>query len=482
MSIETARARVHRSGRCESSRDVLARGAVLVLLDSCAWLVAVLVATVLRYEMDLSQIDVAPTRHLIVVAILAQVVVGGVSQTYRGRHAVGSLDDAVNISGSIGITAVVVATINVLVDPTFAPRSVPLIAVPIALLLAVGARVAVRRLREWNTRPDHRSSRRVIVYGAGNEGELLLRSMLSDPRGDYLPVALLDDNPQLRRRRISGVSVSGTRTDIAAAASKSGADLLVIAGRASDRSIREIHEAALEAGLDVRLAPPLTEALQQLPGRPDADQKREVRRPAGAPAVLSRGKRALDILLCSLSLLVVLPVLLLIAAVLKLSTGEVLYGAKRVGRDGQIFTMYKFSTMVPGDSGPRLTRAGDPRITRVGRWLRTTKLNELPQVFNIIKGDMSLVGPRPEDPRYAAFYSERQRRVLSVRPGMTSLAFLEFGDEQEFIERVRPPDIESYYLTRLLPAKLDIELRYIDHWTLLGDLRIIARTFSGLLT
>jgi lipopolysaccharide/colanic/teichoic acid biosynthesis glycosyltransferase len=128
-----------------------------------------------------------------------------------------------------------------------------------------------------------------------------------------------------------------------------------------------------------------------------------------------------------------------------------------------------------------VTTDGDPRITPIGRWLRATKLNELPQILNVIKGDMSLVGPRPEDPRYAVHYSARHRRVLAVRPGMTSLAYLQFGDEQAYIARHDPSDLEAFYLQQLLPEKLDIELSYVDNWTLGSDLRILAGTVKELL-
>ncbi len=162
--------------------------------------------------------------------------------------------------------------------------------------------------------------------------------------------------------------------------------------------------------------------------------------PAVAPhaAARSRAKRALDIAVSLVAVLIVIPLLLVIAVVLKLTAGEVIYRAPRIGRDGQLFTMFKFVTMTRGDTGPRVTGRGDLRITEVGRWLRATKLNELPQLFNVIKGEMSVVGPRPEDPRYAAYYSAHHRPVLDVRPGMTSRAFLSFGDEEEFIARARP--------------------------------------------
>jgi lipopolysaccharide/colanic/teichoic acid biosynthesis glycosyltransferase len=133
------------------------------------------------------------------------------------------------------------------------------------------------------------------------------------------------------------------------------------------------------------------------------------------------------------------------------------------------------------DSGPRVTGRNDMRITDVGRWLRATKLNELPQLVNVIKGEMSLVGPRPEDPRYADHYSPRHRQVLAVRPGLTSLAFLRFGDEEAFIARAAPADVEAYYLQDLLPKKLDIELDYVSTWSVRQDLRILAGTVLTML-
>jgi lipopolysaccharide/colanic/teichoic acid biosynthesis glycosyltransferase len=199
-------------------------------------------------------------------------------------------------------------------------------------------------------------------------------------------------------------------------------------------------------------------------------------------AAESWSKRVLDLALSLVVVLILIPLLLLIAVVLKWTAGEVIYRAPRIGRDGQLFTMFKFVTMNRDDSGPRVTGRGDLRITPIGRWLRATKLNELPQLFNVIKGDMSVVGPRPEDPRYAAHYSVHHRQVLAVRPGMTSLAFLRFGDEEEFIARAGPTDVEAYYLQELLPKKLDIELDYVRTWSLLKDLRIVLGTVRTLLS
>lgn len=202
----------------------------------------------------------------------------------------------------------------------------------------------------------------------------------------------------------------------------------------------------------------------------------------GRPPFARRAtKRALDVVVSLLALPVFLIVMLVIAIPLKLdSPGPVLYHARRVGRDMRMFDILKIRTMTCESRGPGITRSGDARITRIGRWLRGSKLDELPQIINVLKGDMSLVGPRPEDPRYIEAYSVEQREVLSVRPGLTCLAFLRFGHEQAFIERAQPADVETFYVTEVLPEKLAIELEYVRGWSIWGDLAIMARTFIGL--
>jgi lipopolysaccharide/colanic/teichoic acid biosynthesis glycosyltransferase len=196
----------------------------------------------------------------------------------------------------------------------------------------------------------------------------------------------------------------------------------------------------------------------------------------------SRVKRLLDLVLCLATLPLSMPLMALIAVLVKLGgRGRVLYRARRVGRGGAEFNMLKFRTMAPGCGGLPVTCSGDPRVTRVGKWLRASKLDELPQIFNVIRGEMSLVGPRPEDPLYVAAYTPEQRLVLSVRPGMANSAFLRFGHELKYIERVAPDDLDRFYRAELLPQTLDLELRYVRGWTLTGDLRILVQTLAGLL-
>ncbi len=175
------------------------------------------------------------------------------------------------------------------------------------------------------------------------------------------------------------------------------------------------------------------------------------------------------------------PLLAVIASAVRLdSPGPVLYGARRAGRGGAEFTMYKFRTMQVdrAGQGARITTRGDRRITGIGRALRRTKLDELPQLWNVLVGDMSLVGPRPEDLHYVALYSPDERRVLEVRPGITGLASVRFRHEEELLVG---PDWERTYLERVMPAKLRIDLQYVERRSLALDARVLWATVHALL-
>jgi len=190
--------------------------------------------------------------------------------------------------------------------------------------------------------------------------------------------------------------------------------------------------------------------------------------------------RIFDILASFIGLLLLSPLFALVALALKLdSAGPVFYRAQRVGRNGVPFRLYKFrSMMVDADKrGPGITATGDARITRVGRFLRRTKIDELPQLINVLKGEMSLVGPRPEDPRYVALYTPEQRRVLAVRPGITSAASLAYRHEEQLLAG---EDWETVYRTRVLPDKLAIDLAYLERRTFASDLKLILQTIVAI--
>lgn len=191
-------------------------------------------------------------------------------------------------------------------------------------------------------------------------------------------------------------------------------------------------------------------------------------------------KRLVDIVLSALGLLLLAPLLLLVALWVKLdSPGPVFFRQQRVGRHGKPFLIHKFRTMRVDNAGPQITIGADPRITRSGRLLRATKLDELPQLWDVMRGAMSLVGPRPEVPRYVALYpAELREIVLSVRPGITDLASLEFRHESELLARAADPERE--YVEVVMPQKLALARRYVETASLLQDLRIIGRTLAVL--
>ncbi|MCB0764666.1 MAG: sugar transferase [Flavobacteriales bacterium] len=193
-------------------------------------------------------------------------------------------------------------------------------------------------------------------------------------------------------------------------------------------------------------------------------------------------KRIFDIVTSATALLVLLPLLLVLGiAVFVSSPGGAFFTQVRIGRHGKPFGLIKFRTMRPDSEGQgQLTIGGrDPRITGVGRILRRTKSDELPQLLNILKGDMSVVGPRPEVPRYVALYSPEQRHVLSVRPGLSSLASIAYINENEILGRSADP--ERTYIEEVMPAKLALDLQYVKQQSLALDLRIVLRTIRRLL-
>ena len=193
-------------------------------------------------------------------------------------------------------------------------------------------------------------------------------------------------------------------------------------------------------------------------------------------------KRAFDIAFSATVLLLLAPLLAVIALWVRCdSPGPIFYLQGRVGRHGQPFRIYKFRTMQVGAdaAGPQITIGRDARITRAGHVLRRAKLDELPQFANVLRGEMSVVGPRPEVPRYVALYpTDVAAQVLSVRPGITDLASLAFRDEGDLLARSDDP--ERTYVQDILPAKLQYACQYVQTRSLWLDLSIIVRTVATL--
>ena len=189
-------------------------------------------------------------------------------------------------------------------------------------------------------------------------------------------------------------------------------------------------------------------------------------------------KRALDLVVSGVAIVLLAPAIACIAAAVLLDSGPpVFYGQERVGLDFGRFRIWKFRSMRRDNSGSKITVRGDSRITRVGRVLRATKLDELPQLWNVFGGQMSLVGPRPEVPEYVEMYRNRYEAILTVRPGITDLASIQFRDEEVILAASADP-IE-YYTSQILPAKLDLADAYLQKRSLLLDMSIILRTLGA---
>ena len=201
-------------------------------------------------------------------------------------------------------------------------------------------------------------------------------------------------------------------------------------------------------------------------------------------------KRLFDIFFSAIGLVVCAPIFLVAAVAVAVSSpGGVLFTQERVGMGLLPFRMYKFRSMVgvgasgvtggdvtDGKAGPLVTAGGDERVTRVGRWLRRAKVDELPQLWNVLKGDMSLVGPRPEVPKFVAFYRDDFAEVLRVRPGITDAASVAYIDEEELLGGRDDP--EAYYVSEILPEKIKMAKLYAERSSILYDFKIIIVTLG----
>lgn len=193
-------------------------------------------------------------------------------------------------------------------------------------------------------------------------------------------------------------------------------------------------------------------------------------------------KRAMDIVISGAALVVLSPVLLLVALLIKIDDpGPVFYRQVRVGKDGKTFRIFKFRSMVvdADKKGLQITVGRDPRITRMGAFLRKTKLDELAQLINVFVGDMSFVGPRPEVPKYVELYTLYQRQVLLVRPGITDYASIAYRNENDLLAGAQDP--EKMYIETIMPDKIELNMKYLHEISPLTDIRLIFKTIAAVI-
>lgn len=224
-------------------------------------------------------------------------------------------------------------------------------------------------------------------------------------------------------------------------------------------------------------------SVADMPG--NLQDQRDVTGPAGPSAwCLSQSKRAFDFVGGCLLLVLGTPVMLLVAVLVAItSRGPILFRQPRVGRNGREFILLKYRSMRQNlrDSGPGLTRKGDSRVTAVGRVLRRSKLDELPQLINVIRGDMSLVGPRPDLAEYLRNLTPQEKSILALRPGIASVTSLRFVNEEELFAEVSPEKLIDHYTNIHLPEKIRQDLEYARTASLGSDVALLLHTISGVI-
>jgi lipopolysaccharide/colanic/teichoic acid biosynthesis glycosyltransferase len=341
--------------------------------------------------------------------------------------------------------------------------------------VAIGA-LAAALLRRLLAPHLHVRSNRVLIVGSGEVGQHVARTFARQPGLQVIGFADEDPRPILDLDH----PVLGGLSDVPGLARTHGADTVIFAYAAKrDRAIVKIMRECRSLGVAVGVVPRMFQ---------EFDRRFVVRRVSGLPVLaieprwrdrpLPRVTRAVDVAVSLTGLIVTAPLFLLIGIAIKVeSRGPVFYWGRRVGEGGREFDMLKFRKMPRDAAGPRLTLAHDDRLTRLGRFLHLTKLDELPQLWNVLRGQMTLVGPRPEDPSYVALYAEQYRRILDLRPGITGLAQIQYRDEAKLLVG---PDYEERYRNELLPDKITIDTYYADRKCLGLDARIIFWTLIAI--
>jgi exopolysaccharide biosynthesis polyprenyl glycosylphosphotransferase len=458
---------------------------LLMASDSILILVAFALAYWVRYQLQwfVAVDPVFQTRFAtytpfaiaLVAVLFASFHFSGVYRQRRGR---GWLEEVYAIMGATTIGIVALITISLLFRPLLYSRLIFLYtAILITILLGL-SRILIYAARHY-LRQHGVGVERVVLVGAGDMGRMVMRNIVAQPNLGYQLIGFLDDNPTKGSTDIGRFKALGPITNFSQVVQNEHVDRVIIClPWQSHRTVaRLLNECEL-----VNVKPQVVPDLFQL-----TKNQMEVEELNGIPLISTREvsiagwnlflKRVFDVVLAGILSVIMMPVALLIALAIRLdSSGPILYAQTRVGKNGQRFRLYKFRSMVEDadyhrdelaafneSSGPLFKMRDDPRRTRVGRFLRRFSLDELPQLINVLQGDMSLVGPRPNLPEEVAQYQDWHKKRLSVSPGITGLWQVSGRSDLTFDEMVL------------------LDIYYAENWSLAMDLSILLRTVPKVL-
>jgi Undecaprenyl-phosphate glucose phosphotransferase len=448
------------------------QASTLIFADIAATIGALLAAWFLRFQFQIVPVtkgipDSGAYLRLIPILAILWPVVYSFHGLYRLRRGRSRSEEAFVILTATALAIVLLAGIATFYREFSYSRLVLVIFFLCDVPFVIAARLAVRSRWESNWRRGI-GVKRAAIAGAGRLGRSLVDRLLDHPAAGMSAAALLDDNPALVGTVYRGVPVAGATADAALWISSGRADAVFIAlPLEAHRQTLSIVRDAIKAGGEVRVVPDLLQHITFRAGLEDWD---------GLPVVhltetpvsgwSGLVKRALDVALSALALLLLLPFFPIIAIAIKLSDrGPVFYSQERMGLDGRSFRIWKFRTMKVGaeeETGAVWATPEDPRRTRLGRLLRRSSLDELPQLYNVLKGDMSLVGPRPERPEFVGEFKDKFPQYMlrhRVRSGLTGWA-----------------QVHGWRGNTSLAKRIEYDLYYIENWSLALDVRILWMT------
>lgn len=453
-------------------RDALT--ALQVLGDLCAVVVAYFGAAVawewIQPLLPGALREVVPRENYFINAFVTAVVLLPVFRSiglYREHHSLLNIREYEDLFKGLALTAAISLVALTLIERSFQSRGIFLIVWGLLLGSLFLLRFAIYRLGIWLRRKGWRD-RPVLIYGAGEVGRKLVERIRRSPKSGLDVRGFLDDAPHLRGQEVFGVPVLGGLGELARTVEQTGAvEVIVAMSRAPWSAVGGVLEICRKLGVEVRVVPSLFDIVLQQVDFTEMDGIPLIgmdapRIPPGSALI----KRTFDLVVSGLLVLVFLPVMVIIAlAILWVDGAPVLFRQRRVGYGGRTFHILKFRSMAVDAPKYAVTPESgkDPRITTIGKFLRRSSLDELPQLLNVLRGDMSLVGPRPEMPFIVETYNDLQRQRLNAKPGITGLW------------QISPDRAQAIH------ENMDYDIYYIRNQSLLLDVAILAKTVVSVL-